>query len=184
MYTPYHPGTPEAPAPAPLPPDAYGIISRLLPANSRPSLFASCTAARDGVLSSCQAMQITLLDGLPSLHQRISLIQHARQKGLLKEQALSNITLKLLVGQLITASSLMQAVQVSACPILPLLSYDSRCSLMSGHVLDTLLPTPPCILSYIWCCLLIARSFRVCAPGLMKPASRWRILCLPSGPWC
>jgi hypothetical protein len=96
----------------------YGVISRLLPADSRPSLFATCTAARDGVLTSCQAIQITLLDGADCLHQRANLVQRSRQKGLLKEQALDNMTLRLQVTPLLvllSALSLMQAAQAFAC---------------------------------------------------------------------
>jgi hypothetical protein len=86
------------PGQALLPPDVYGIISRMLPAGSRASLFATCTAARDGVLSSCQAIQVTLVGSSEGLPQRAFLLQRARHKGMLKEQALITITLRLQVG--------------------------------------------------------------------------------------
>jgi hypothetical protein len=76
----------------------YGIISRLLPADSRASLFVTCTAARDGVLSSCQAVQVTLFGGVEELNQCAGLCNRARAKGFVKGQALSNVTLKLQVS--------------------------------------------------------------------------------------
>jgi hypothetical protein len=86
--------------PPSLPPDVYGVISRFLgDKSSRAALLAVCTAARDGVLSSCQTIQVTLTDGVGVLPKRLSLLQRARSKGLIKEAALNYVTLRLQVGQ-------------------------------------------------------------------------------------
>jgi hypothetical protein len=84
--------------PPPLPPDVYGAISQYLGASSsRAALLAVCTAARDGVLSSCHSIQVTLSEDVGVLPKRVSLLQRARSKGLIKEAALNNVTLRLKV---------------------------------------------------------------------------------------
>jgi hypothetical protein len=92
----WYAGSGAQPFSAPLAPDVYGAISQYLPdAASRASLFATCTAARDGVLSSCQSLQITLVGSTKGLQQRAALLARARSNGLVKEQASNSMTLRL-----------------------------------------------------------------------------------------
>jgi hypothetical protein len=90
-------GSSTAPAAAQLPPEVFGLISRLIPPSSRASLSATCTAARDGVLGSCQSLQITLVNGMGGLQQCASLLCQARQRGCVKEDTLTSISLRLQV---------------------------------------------------------------------------------------
>jgi hypothetical protein len=158
-------GSHAASAPPPLPPDIYNNISRLLPdAASRAALFATCTAARDGVLSSCHSIQVTLLGSTSGLTQCASLLNLADSKGLLKQEALGNITLKLQVRSNKTPAGHGTFV---VCPCL-------IAALMLGQHMQSRTHCGFCVLVHT----------RGCIPGPLKPLCMWQLHCPTSRCWC
>jgi hypothetical protein len=152
-------GPQPAPASASLPPDVFSIISRLLlDTASRASLFATCTAARDGVLSNCRSIQVTLVGSDSGLTQRARFLNRAISRGLIRAEALRNITLKLQVRP-IQGTSCAGRTHVMA-----------RMS-VNPNICHTTIPGPTI------CCNLHLRG---CTPGVLKHPCLQQLYCLNS----